>query len=106
MSNATIRIEPDNDNNSAEVHISGELRITTVEDFLPELNSVLDKFSKISIIGREISEIDLPVVQLLISINKTLKNEAKEISFDFDLPEISEKSLRNSGLFELIKSNK
>lgn len=105
MSDATIRIEPDNDNNSAEIYLYGELRITTIEDFLPEMNSVIDKFSKISIIGREIQEIDLPVVQLLLSIKKTLKNEAKEISFDFDLPEISEKSLRNSGLFELIKSN-
>ncbi len=102
MSEAQINIEVDNENKMATVVLSGVLTILTIDTFMPELNSVTDKFSKIRIEGRDITEMDLPALQLIVSLSKTFNESGKQMNFDFELTDIVKKTIDNSGLYEFL----
>jgi len=102
MSEAQINIEVDNEKKMAKVILSGILTIHTIDTFMPELNSVMDKFSNIKILGRDITEMDLPVLQLMLSLSKSLNEDGNQINFDFELTDIVKKTIDNSGLYEFL----
>jgi hypothetical protein len=97
MNKPKIKITPNNSLNSAEIKLSGDLLLNSIDKFLPEINSVIDKFAKIKIIGEKINEIDLSAIQVFYSIAKTGETEKKEIKFDFSFSEKSEQLIKNSG---------
>lgn len=92
-----IKIDANNLLNSANIKLSGSLVITTIDKILPEINSAIDKYSKITIEGDNIEEIDLAAIQIFYSIMKTLELEKKEIKIDFNFKDKSAKTVKNSG---------
>lgn len=72
---------------SIEIRIEGEASINCEQDVYQQFKSIIIDFDFFIFKLRNIEIIDLPFIQLLISIQKTINAEKKKISFDIELPE-------------------
>lgn len=102
MKNSGLEIKPNNSTNFAEINITGELTIDTVENMIVDINPVTDKFQSFKIVLNDITNIDLSGIQFLISLKKTIKANEKIVEFQMNLSEKFNTLLKSTGLFSLI----
>lgn len=93
-----LSIKLNNKINSVEINISGELTIDTVEDIIKDINPAIDKFQSFVINVNDIDDIDLPGIQFLISLEKTIIANDKNIEFKINLKDKFKNVIERTGL--------
>ncbi len=86
------------DNKSVSIVVEGEATIRNEEEFYNLFISFLNIHNEFLIKLADIKNIDLPFIQLLISIEKTVKSVGKNLKFDLEIASSSENILRNAGI--------
>lgn len=100
MNNSNINFSENSssDHNSIAFIIEGEATIRNEEEFYNLFVSFLNIHNEFLIKLADIKNIDLPFIQLLISIEKTVKSVGKNLKFDLEIASSSENILRNAGI--------
>lgn len=99
MKNAHIIFSPGMDAESIEILINGDLTIQNVPDFKERIMGQAGNKANIEIIASEVTAIDLPFYQFMLSMKKTFELSAKTCSIIYQLPDDLEKLFMKSGLF-------
>lgn len=99
MKNSNISFTPLTESSikTIEVIIEGEANINLEQDVFQQFQTILFEYDYFIIRLRNIEVIDLPFIQLLISIQKTVKSKNKKISISIELPENLLTIVENSG---------
>ena len=98
MSNISCITYNDEDNKTAEFTIDSEATIRNEEEFYNLINPTLDTHNSFVIKLVGVKNIDLPFVQLLVSVEKTVKSLEKEIRFEIELASASNNIVKNAGI--------
>jgi len=96
-SNISFSDTSDSKIKSCDILIEGEASIKIEQEVYHEFINYLNDFDILRIILKNIELIDLPFIQLLISLQQTSKLKNKKISFNIELPENLQTILINSG---------
>ena len=107
MSNISFTIYNDEDTNIAAFNIEGEATIRNEEELFNLFISKLENHTNFVFKLIDIKNIDLPFIQLLISIKNTVRELGKKITFEIELASASDIIVKNSGinLSQLLESS-
>jgi anti-anti-sigma regulatory factor len=99
MENTNISFIPLNDTSvrTMEVNIEKEASIKFEQEVHQKIIDVFADYDKFIFNLKNIEVIDLSFIQLLLSIQKTVKSSNKKISFNIELPENLLSIIENSG---------
>ena len=86
------------DSKALEFIIENEATIRNEEEFYNLFNSQINNSDNFLIKLKNIKNIDLSFIQLLLSIRKTLNNLNKELTFEIEIIPASLKILNNAGI--------
>lgn len=99
MKNAQIIFSTGQDPDSIEILINGELTIQNVPDFKERIMGLAANKANIEIIADEVTSMDLPFYQLMLSMKKSFEQSSKRFTIIYRLPDDLEKLFINSGLY-------
>lgn len=88
---------------SASITLEGNLTIQNAAAIQEKLVAIKDDFQKIDLAIKNVTDIDLTVIQLISSYWNTLTKNNHLINVDFEVSGESETLLQNSGFQELYK---
>jgi len=99
MENTNISFIPLNDMSikTLEINVVKEASIKFEQEVHQKIIDVFADYDKYIFNLKNIEVIDLSFIQLLLSIQKTVKSSNKEISFNIELPENLLSIIENSG---------
>lgn len=98
MSNISLTINNEGDSKIMEFNIDGEANVRNEEEFFNLIGSGIYDHDSFLIKLRDIKNIDLPFLQLLLSINKTIKSQNKNIRFEFEISAATDNIIKNAGI--------
>jgi ABC-type transporter Mla MlaB component len=87
-----------------ELVLEGDLLIDNVSKIYDELLSLAGQPEMKSIRIRNVSNIDLAVLQVLAAFAKSQKQKGRNIEFAFELDDQLSKLLDHAGIFDMLKS--
>src|SRR5436190_1988881 len=94
---AIITSSRSNDNHM-RVSMEGQLIIRDGNTIKKELTDALNNSQDLEVVLKNITKIDLAILQLLIALQKSAAMLDKNLSFDIELPEHLQTIIHNSGL--------
>ncbi len=105
-----LEVKPGNKNNpdTAMVNIEGELNLYSAEKIKAKLIEAMKDFKELDIHVRNVEEIDISFLQLLVSMSKAMKTGGKKLSINMEVDDEMQGLLQRSGfnnLKEYIKIN-
>lgn len=87
--------------NTLTIIFSGELLIDNVEAIYSETKEVLGEYDSYIISAEDVDDIDLSFIQLILSLEKMLKEKNKKVEKKMQIPETLIELFTNTG-FETI----
>ena len=103
MKNGSIPVIPSSANpDTTYVLLEGQLVIRNAKKIKNELIVALMSSQNIVLVLRNIVKIDLAVIQLLISLQKSAISLGKNVSYDADLPDYIKSVMNHSGFAEIL----
>ena len=103
MSKIQITVEPGKEDNSAEIILEGEFTIFSLEEIIPDLGNITDKYTNFNFKLNVTNDIDLSGVQLVYSVMRKLEENNKTYNFTYNFPEETITLLSNNGFNDLLK---
>ena len=108
MKNISLEINTSDPVNTkaADVILGGDLSVKGVTALKSKLVEIKDQFDKVDMTVRDVTNLDLSVIQLLLSFRKTFKALDKELKINFSLTEEFNDLVAKGGFEELLSGNK
>lgn len=98
MRNAKITITPnETDEQYASITMEGDLTLQNAEQIKQNLVQALKQYQYLSLNIENVENIDLPFIQLLYALKKTVVNSGKELQIAALVPEDLQLILEHSG---------
>jgi anti-anti-sigma regulatory factor len=94
------------DKQSACINIGGDLSLKGVTELKSKLIEIKNLYNKVEINVSEVTNIDLSVIQLFVSLKTTFYTSNKALKLNFKLSPEQEKLLNIGGFEELLTGNK
>ena len=85
-----------------QILLEGLLIIRHANTIKRQLLLALNVFQNIELVFRNIIKIDMPVLQLLIALQKSAARLDKNLSFDIELTDATKLVIQNSGLEKIL----
>jgi ABC-type transporter Mla MlaB component len=100
MNNIQISITPQINENAKSVNIilEGELVLKNLHDLATEVKGIIRQYDEITIELKNIINLDLACIQLLLSAKQTAVSQQKRITCKVELPVELNKVMEHSGL--------
>ena len=86
-----------------KVFITGDVSVMNIEPVYNDIKKAFEKADIINIIGNEIENIDLSVIQLLISAKLQAESDKKELKLNLSLPKDVAELITRTGLNTYIR---
>jgi ABC-type transporter Mla MlaB component len=107
MKNLTFDISSETeDKQSACINLGGDLSLKVASTLKSKLIEVKNLYNIVEINVADVTNIDLSVIQLLVSLKTTFDASEKELKMNFRLSPEQENLLKISGFEELLTGNK
>lgn len=91
---------------AANIILGGDLTVKGVTALKSKFVEIKDQFDKVDITVRDVTNLDLSVIQLLLSFRKTFKALDKDLKIEFNLAEEFNDLVAKGGFEELLCGNK
>lgn len=92
------RIAVSNEADGSRLILSGDLSLNSIKRIKEDLATHLNKSSKMKIVVKDTSNVDLGIIQLLQSFSWTTLKSNNQVDVDFELTPDQQKLLVNSGI--------
>jgi len=89
----------------SNIEIQGSLTIENCDSIKKKLIEALNNFNELNITLKNINKIDISVIQLFYSLNKTYNEKNKKIIFGTDFSDEISELLKHSGLDNVFINN-
>ena len=101
-----FKVKYNNKKGLTEAVFSGQLTINNIDKIVENVKTNLKKGNALKITSKDIENIDITFVQLLLSLVKTGKTEGFDVKIAVELPDEQKQLLSNAGFSELNIENK
>ena len=101
MRNALIKCEFDAEHSDQlNFRMEGDLSLQNMNEIKIELTKALEQSKKVCIVLKNVENIDLSCIQMLLSVHRTFKNYKEDIKIQIYLEEALINIISNSGLYQ------
>jgi len=89
---------------TTRILLKGQLVVSNAEPIKKEFLDALNRSENIELIFKNITKLDLTVIQLVIALQKSVLQLKKNLSFDLELSEHIKLLMENSGFVSLTQA--